>query len=223
MAPLASILAWGIPWTGEPGARRSPWGRKESDAAKQQQLRIQDMTASTRLDRTGGTSSDIRLVCYAIPLFSRTVDPNYKSDNKNSALFLVWSLDNSCRSNLDKTEEEATFGFLCVPLWGFPSGSDGKESACQGRRRGFDPRVGKIPWRRKWQLAPVFLPVKSQGQRSLVCYSSWAQKDLDMTEVTEHSNILKSLPRAERGHKDTSVTLVYLGRPWHHIWGKQLP
>ena len=43
----------------------------------------------------------------------------------------------------------------------------GKESACQFRRCGFDPWVGKIPWRRKWQPTPVFLPGKSHGQRSL--------------------------------------------------------
>ena len=29
-----------------------------------------------------------------------------------------------------------------------------------------DPWVRNIPWRRKWQPAPVFLPGKSQGQRS---------------------------------------------------------
>ena len=28
-------------------------------------------------------------------------------------------------------------------------------------------RVGKIPWRRKWQATPIFLPGKSHGQRSL--------------------------------------------------------
>ena len=36
----------------------------------------------------------------------------------------------------------------------------GKESACQcrrHRRHGFNPWVGKIPWRRKWQFTPVFL------------------------------------------------------------------
>ena len=27
---------------------------------------------------------------------------------------------------------------------------------------------GKIPWRRKWQLTPVFLPGKFHGQRNLV-------------------------------------------------------
>ena len=41
------------------------------------------------------------------------------------------------------------------------------------RRSGFNPWVGKIPWRRKWQLTPVFLPEKSYGQKSLVGYSLW--------------------------------------------------
>ena len=35
----------------------------------------------------------------------------------------------------------------------------------------FDPRVGKITWRRKWQPTPVFLPGKSQGQRSPTGYT----------------------------------------------------
>ena len=50
-----------------------------------------------------------------------------------------------------------------------------------GRLR-FDPWVGKIPWRRKWQSAPALLPGKSHGQRSLVGYSPWGRKELDMTE-----------------------------------------
>ena len=37
----------------------------------------------------------------------------------------------------------------------------GKESTCQHRRCGFNPWVGKIPWRRKWQLIPAFSPRKS--------------------------------------------------------------
>ena len=56
---------------------------------------------------------------------------------------------------------------------GFPGGASGKESACQGRRHkrcGFSPWVGKIPWRRKWQPTPVFLPGESHGQRRLVGY-----------------------------------------------------
>ena len=52
----------------------------------------------------------------------------------------------------------------------------------QNGRPGFDPWVGKIPWRRKWQPTPVFLPGKSQGWRSLAGYSPWGLKELDSTE-----------------------------------------
>ena len=44
------------------------------------------------------------------------------------------------------------------------------------------PGVRKIPWRRKWQPAPVFLPGKSHGQRSLVGYNPWSHKESDMTK-----------------------------------------
>ena len=40
------------------------------------------------------------------------------------------------------------------------------------------------PRRRKWQSAPVLLPGKSHGQKSLVAYSQWDHKELDMTEWT---------------------------------------
>ena len=40
-------------------------------------------------------------------------------------------------------------------------------------RPGFNPWVRKIPWRRKWQPTPVFLPGKFHGWRSLVGYSPW--------------------------------------------------
>ena len=51
---------------------------------------------------------------------------------------------------------------------GFPGGSDGKASARNAGDPEFDPWVGKIPWRRKWQPTPVFLPGKSHGQRTLL-------------------------------------------------------
>ena len=59
---------------------------------------------------------------------------------------------------------------------GFPGRTSGKESACQCRRCKrcrFYPWVRKVPWSRKWQPTLVFLPRKSQGQRSLVVYSPW--------------------------------------------------
>ena len=61
-------------------------------------------------------------------------------------------------------------------------GSEVKASALQCRRPGFDPWVGKIPWRRKWQPTPVFLPGESHGRRSLVGYSPRGHKESDMTE-----------------------------------------
>ena len=60
------------------------------------------------------------------------------------------------------------------PPPGFPGGARGKESACQCRKRkrwGFDSWVWKIPWRRKWQPVPLFLPGKFHRQRSLAGYS----------------------------------------------------
>ena len=47
----------------------------------------------------------------------------------------------------------------------------GKESACQYRRYRFHLWVRMIPWRRRWQPSPIFLPGKSHGQRSLVSIS----------------------------------------------------
>ena len=51
------------------------------------------------------------------------------------------------------------------------------------RRPGFCPWVGKIPWRRKWELIPVFLPGEFYEQRSLVGYSPWAFKELDVSNT----------------------------------------
>ena len=44
------------------------------------------------------------------------------------------------------------------------------------------PWVGKISWRRKWQPTLVLLPGKFHGGRSLVGYSLWDSKELDVTE-----------------------------------------
>ena len=64
---------------------------------------------------------------------------------------------------------------------GFPSGSAGKELACQCSRCKFYPWVRKIPWRRKWHPTAVFLPGKSHGQKSLLGYSPWGHKEYKHT------------------------------------------
>ena len=58
---------------------------------------------------------------------------------------------------------------------------------------GFNPLVQKIPWRRKWQPTPVFLPGESHGRRSLVGYSPQGHKESDKTERLH----FLSLPMAE--------------------------
>ena len=49
-------------------------------------------------------------------------------------------------------------------------------------RCGFNPWVRKIPWRRKWQPIPVFLPGKSHEQRSLMRYNPYSHQESEMTE-----------------------------------------
>ena len=50
----------------------------------------------------------------------------------------------------------------------------------------FSPWVRKIPWRRAWQPAPVFLPGDSHGQRSLAGYSPWGHR-IGYDGVNEHA------------------------------------
>ena len=55
------------------------------------------------------------------------------------------------------------------------------------RRLEFNPWVGKIPWRRKWQPVPVSLPGKPLGQRSLAGYSPWGCKESEMTDPSKNT------------------------------------
>ena len=72
----------------------------------------------------------------------------------------------------------------------FSSGSDGKK-ICLQCRSGFDPWVGKIPWRKAQEHTPVFLPREFHGQKSLVGYSPQGHTELDITEATQHTYIHK--------------------------------
>ena len=87
-----------------------------------------------------------------------------------------------------------------------PRYCSGKESTCQCRRHKrhrFNPWVKKIPWSRKWQPAPVFLPGKFHGWRSLAGYSPWGCKELDTTEHT-HTQTHKA-PAAVFSATDSSL------------------
>ena len=78
----------------------------------------------------------------------------------------------SLQKNLNQLFGQPNISSLISTTWVFPGVSDGKESACSvGDPPGFDPWVGKIPWRREWQPILVFLPGKFHEQQSLAGYS----------------------------------------------------
>ena len=66
----------------------------------------------------------------------------------------------------------------------------GKEFFCQCRRHVFNLWVGKIPWRRKWQLIPVFLSGKSHGQRRLLSYSPLGHKRVQHDLMTKKQQLI---------------------------------
>ena len=98
--------------------------------------------------------------------------------------------------------------------------ASGKEPTCQRRRPKkcwFAPWVKKIPWRRAWQLTPVFLLEESQdeivvwhhwvngheleqtlgdseGEGCLACCSPWSCKELDTTEQLKNNNNQEYIP-----------------------------
>ena len=92
----------------------------------------------------------------------------------------------------------------------------------------FNPWVGKIPWRRKWQPTLAFLPGKFQGQRSLVGYSPWGCKRVEPDLITEHAHVLggkswlRSLLKSHLLHETYQTTLfntvIYsYATHWHFL------
>ena len=67
----------------------------------------------------------------------------------------------------------------------------GEESPCQCWRHRFDPWIGKIPWRRKWQSNPIFLHGESHGQRSLAGCSPPGSKRVghNWANTQTHTNL----------------------------------
>jgi len=64
-------------------------------------------------------------------------------------------------------------------VFNFPGGSDGKASAYNAGDLDSIPGLGRSPGEGNGN---PLLPGKSHGWRSLVGYSPWGHKELDMTE-----------------------------------------
>ena len=80
---------------------------------------------------------------------------------------------------------------------GFPEGTSGTEPPCRRRRSNiheFNPWMGKIPWCRIWHHAPVFLPRKFHGQRSLEGCRPWGCRVRRLTICTHtHTHRVASI------------------------------
>ena len=102
---------------------------------------------------------------------------------------------------MDKTRKKGAINFkraIYPLLWSLASLVARKSRIClQCKRFEFNPWVGKILWRKKWQPTPVFLSGESRGQRCLAGYSLWGHKELGTTEATKHA----------RGHTAVSYWL----------------
>ena len=80
-----------------------------------------------------------------------------------------------------ETEYMSSRKYLGLPRW-----YSHKESTYQCNGCRFDPWVGNIPWSRKWPPAPVFLPGKSHGQKSLAGFRLWGCR-VGHSWATEHT------------------------------------
>ena len=81
-----------------------------------------------------------------------------------------------------------------------------------GSTRGLDPWVGKMPWKREWQLTLVSLPGESHGQRSLVGHSPQGCKESDTTEQLSNKNLLYGT-----GKCDQRYVAAWMGGG---VWGR---
>ena len=76
-----------------------------------------------------------------------------------------------------------------VDEMGFPGASHGKEPTCNVGDPDSIPGSGRSPGEGEWQPTPVFLPGKFYGQRNLVGYSPWGQKESNMIECLAYMHI----------------------------------
>ena len=154
-APHSSTLAWKIPWE-EPGRLQSMGS-----------LRVRhDWVTSLSLF----TFMHRRRKCYFMFL------PGESQGWGSLVGCRLWGGTES------DTTERLSSSSSALSDWKLPWWLRWQRTCLQCGRPRFDPWVGKITWRRKWQPTPVSLPGEFHGQRSLVGYSPWGCKVLDTTE-----------------------------------------
>ena len=139
MAPHSSTLAWKIPWMEEPGRPQS--------------------MGSWRVGHDWATSLSLFTFMHWRRKWQPTpvLLPGESQEWGSLVGCRLWS-----RTELDTTEVTCSSS-----SWnrGFPGSSVVKNLTANAGDM-FNSWVGKIPWRRKWQLTPLYLPEKPHGHRS---------------------------------------------------------
>ena len=118
---------------------------------------------------TVGSCSSILYIIVCIHLSQTPSPPLSHLPSIRSATTSLFSMSETQRWTKE-TRHHRAYTDDYIHIWGFPGSTSGKEPEGQCRRHKrlrFDPWVGKIPSRRKWQPTPVLWPGESRGQRSL--------------------------------------------------------
>ena len=185
MAPHSSTFAWKIPWTEEPGGLQS-MGLLESDTTERLHFHfslscigegngnpLQCPCLENPKDRGAWQAAVYRVTQSRTRL--KQLSSSSSSQQESYKLLLVRLLQLIFWQQLSFVIGEGNGNPLqhsCLenPMDGgsLPTWLSGKESTYQCGRVMFNLWVRKIPWSKKWQPTPVFLPGKFHGQRSLV-------------------------------------------------------
>ena len=160
MAPHSSTLAWKI------HGRRSlvgcsPWGREESGTTEQLHFPFS-------LSCIGeGNGNPLQYSCLENPRDSRAWWAAVCGVTQSRTR--LKRLSSSSEASMYPSQTAQTPHHILV-------------LNASKRRTYYD--FSFMPWRRKWQPTPVFLPGESQGQRSLVGCRLWGHTESDITKVT---------------------------------------
>ena len=162
MAPHSSTLAWKIPWMEEPGGLQSMGS-----------LRVgHDWATSLSLFHFHALEKEMAIhssvLAWRIP---GAGEPGGLMSMGSRRVGHDWS-DLAAAVAVDQASQVA------LVLKNLP------DNAADVRDASSILGLERSPSRRAWQPTPVFLPWESYGQRSLVGYSPWGHKELDLTKVT---------------------------------------
>ena len=100
---------------------------------------------------------------------------------------------------------------------GLPRWLSCKESACQCRRHRFDPWIGKISWRRKWQPTPVFLPITVPWTEEPGDLQSIGSQRVRNDLATQHKNTVFIQWAPIQSQADAGYCTVFAASPQNNL------